>query len=143
MSLEAKIEALTAAVLANTAALQNLAQPPAPVLPSAPVLVAAPAAPAPQAPPVAEATIPPTPPMPAPPAFVAAPAPAAPAAVQAPFSDAASMIKYGVGVYEVIKDNPEKVNGMNTVIQGLGCSALTEVQPHQYNALFAGFEALK
>jgi hypothetical protein len=90
MSLEAKIEALTAAVVALTAKLGSVnvsapapvAQAPAPVAAPAPVYVA----------PVA----PPAPAMPAPPTFMTPPAPAA-AVTGAPFSDGKGLIDYVMG----------------------------------------------
>ena len=131
MSIEAKIEALTAAVTALTAALTARAAPTVAAAP-APVAVApAPvAAPVPVAPPVVA--------MPAPPTFTAPP-PAAPAA--APFSDAKGLMDYVMSAYKAL--GPQKGAQIQQVLTGLGVSTINEVKPEQYAALFAGVEALK
>jgi len=133
MSLEQKIEALTAAVTALTAQLQagNVAAP-APVAPApAPVVQAAPvAAPA----PVAAA-----PAMPAPPTF-AAPV-AAPAPTGAPFSDGKGLIDYVMGAYKAL--GPQKGAQIQGVLTGMGYQNINDVKPEHYGALFAGVEALK
>ena len=140
MSLEAKIEALTAAVTALTAQLQagNVAAP-APVAPTpAPVVQAAPApvtvtvvdTPA----PVAAA-----PTMPAPPTFVA-PAPA-PAPTGAPFSDPKGLIDYVMGAYKAL--GPQKGAMIQGVLTGLGYQNINDVKPEHYAALHTGVEALK
>lgn len=134
MSLEAKIEALTAAVIALTAKLegQNVAAP-APVA-QAPVVVAAPA-------PVAAPVAAPAPVMPAPPAFVApAPAPA-PVSTGAPFSDPKGLIDYVMATYKTL--GPQKGAGIQGVLTGLGYQNINDVKPEHYGALFAGVEALK
>lgn len=132
MSIEAKIEALTAAVIALTAKLegQNVAAP-APVA-QAPVVVAAPA-------PVAAPVAAPAPVMPAPPAFVA-PAPA-PAPTGAPFSDPKGLIDYVMATYKTL--GPQKGAGIQGVLTGLGYQNINDVKPEHYGALFAGVEALK
>lgn len=134
MSIEAKIEALTAAVTALTAVLAGRAAPtvalsaaPAVVVPAP---VASPPAPAPVAPPVAA--------MPAPPTFTAPP-PAAPTA--APFSDAKGLMDYVMSAYKAL--GPQKGAQIQQVLTGLGVSTINEVKPEQYAALFAGVEALK
>jgi hypothetical protein len=141
MSLELKIEALTAAVTALTAQLQagNVAAPatvapaPAPVVQAAPAPVAAPvAAPAPA--PVAAA-----PAMPAPPTFVA-PAPA-PAPTGAPFSDPKGLIDYVMGAYKAL--GPQKGAMIQGVLTGLGYQNINDVKPEHYAALHTGVEALK
>lgn len=130
MSLEAKIEALTAAVVALTAKLDA-----APVA-AAPAPVAAPvAAPAPVASPAAE----PAPVMPPPPTFQA-PA-AAPAAAGAPFTDGKGLIDYVMSSYKVL--GPQKGAQMQGVLTGLGHQNINEVRPDQYEALYLGIEALK
>lgn len=140
MSLEAKIEALTAAVTALTAQLQagNVAAP-APVAPApAPVVQAAPApvtvtvvdTPA----PVAAA-----PAMPAPPSFVA-PAPA-PATTGAPFSDPKGLIDYVMGAYKAL--GPQKGAMIQGVLTGLGYQNINDVKPEHYGQLHAGVEGLK
>ena len=127
MSLELKIEALTAAVTALTAQLQagNVAAP-APVAPApAPVVQAAPA-------PVAPA-------MPAPPAFVA-PAPA-PAVTGAPFSDGKGLIDYVMGAYKAM--GPQKGAQIQSLLTGMGYQNINDVKPEHYAALYTGVEALK
>lgn len=132
MSLEAKIEDLTAAIHALVAAMgQRPAQAatvaPAPVAAPAPVVAAPVAAPAPV--------------MPPPPTFSAPPvaAPAAPAA--APFTDQKSLITYVMGAYSAL--GPQKGAQIQTVLTSLGCTNINDVKPEQYAALFAGVEALK
>ena len=138
MSLELKIEALTAAVTALTAQLQagNVAAP-APVAPTpAPVVQAAPA---PVAAPVVEAPVAAAPAMPAPPTFVA-PAPA-PAPTGAPFSDPKGLIDYVMGAYKAL--GPQKGAMIQGVLTGLGYQNINDVKPEHYGQLHAGVEALK
>ena len=129
MSLEAKIEALTQAVIALTAKLEA-----SNVAPAAPVVNPAPApapavAPAPVAAPV----------MPAPPTFQAAPA--APAATGAPFSDPKGLIDYVMSSYKAL--GPQKGAEIQKVLTGLGYGNINDVKPEHYGALHAGVEALK
>ena len=128
MSLENKIEALTAAVIALTAKLEssNVA-PAAPVAPApAPVVQAAPVA---------------APVMPAPPAFVApVPAPA-PVATGAPFSDGKGLIDYVMASYKTL--GSAKGAQIQNVLTQLGYQNINDVKPEHYGALFAGVEALK
>jgi 2-oxoglutarate dehydrogenase E2 component (dihydrolipoamide succinyltransferase) len=130
MSLENKIEALTAAVIALTAKLEssNVA-PAAPVAPApAPVVQAAPVVAAPA--------------MPAPPAFVApAPAPAPVAAGGAPFSDGKGLIDYVMASYKTL--GSAKGAQIQNVLTQLGYQNINDVKPEHYGALFAGVEALK
>ena len=140
MSLELKIEALTAAVTALTAQLQagNVAAP-APVAPApAPVVQAAPVAAAPVAAP-APAPVAAAPAMPAPPTFVA-PAPA-PAPTGAPFSDPKGLIDYVMGAYKAL--GPQKGAMIQGVLTGLGYQNINDVKPEHYAALHTGVEALK
>jgi hypothetical protein len=135
MSLELKIEALTAAVTALTAQLQagNVSAP-APVAPTpAPVVQAAPVA----APITVSVTAAPA--MPAPPSFVM-PAPA-PVATGAPFSDGKGLIDYVMGAYKAL--GPQKGALIQGVLTGLGYQNINDVKPEHYGALFAGVEALK
>jgi hypothetical protein len=132
MSLEQKIEALTAAVVALTAKLEssNVAAP-APVAPApAPVVQAAPVAPE----PVAAA-----PAMPAPPVF-AAPV-AAPAPTGAPFTDGKGLIDYVMGAYKTL--GPQKGAQIQNVLTGMGYQNINDVKPEHYGTLFAGVEGLK
>jgi 2-oxoglutarate dehydrogenase E2 component (dihydrolipoamide succinyltransferase) len=140
MSLELKIEALTAAVTALTAQLQagNVAAP-APVAPApAPVVQAAPVAAAPVAAP-APAPVAAAPAMPAPPTFVA-PAPA-PAPTGAPFSDPKGLIDYVMGAYKAL--GPQKGAMIQGVLTGLGYQNINDVKPEHYAALHTGVESLK
>ena len=140
MSLELKIEALTAAVTALTAQLQagNVAAP-APVAPApAPVVQAAPA-PVAAAPVAAPAPVAAAPAMPAPPTFVA-PAPA-PAPTGAPFSDPKGLIDYVMGAYKAL--GPQKGALIQGVLTGLGYQNINDVKPEHYAALHTGVEALK
>lgn len=133
MSIEAKIEALTAAVTALTAALTTRAAPTVALSAAPAVVVPAPVAapaPAPVAAPVAA--------MPAPPTFTAPP-PAAPTG--APFSDAKGLMDYVMSAYKAL--GPQKGAQIQQVLTGLGVSTINEVKPEQYAALFAGVEALK
>ena len=133
MSLELKIEALTAAVIALTAKLESSnVSAPAPVAPApAPVVQAAPV---PVAAPVAAAPV-----MPAPPAFVA-PAPA-PVASGAPFSDGKGLIDYVMGAYKAL--GPQKGAQIQNVLTGMGYQNINDVKPEHYAALHTGVEALK
>ena len=149
MSLEAKIEALTAAVTALTAQLQagNVAAPafvaptPAPVVQAAPLVVPTPvapvAAPVVVAQPVPAAASPSN--MPAPPTFVT-PAPA-PAPTGAPFSDPKGLIDYVMGAYKAL--GPQKGAMIQGVLTGLGYQNINDVKPEHYGALHTGVEALK
>ena len=129
MSLENKIEALTAAVVALTAKLE-----------SSNVAPAAPVAPAP-APVVQVAPVVAAPAMPAPPAFVApAPAPT-PVAGGAPFSDGKGLIDYVMASYKAL--GAAKGANIQGVLVSLGYQNINDVKPEHYGALFAGVEALK
>lgn len=133
MSLEAKIEALTAAVhsLINVMNAQVQTANVAPTVP-------APAAPF--APPVAQATIAPAPAMPAPPTF-APPAPAAPAPVVSPFADQQGLIAYATQAYHAL--GAEKGAGIQNVMAQMGVGSLTDIKPEQYAQFVAGVEALR
>ncbi len=138
MSLESKIEALTAAVIALTAKLEsNNVAPVAPVVitsvaPAAPQTVTVQPAPAPVAPPAPVVA------MPAPPTFMAAPAPAP---VGAPFSDPKGLITYVMASYTAL--GPQKGAMIQGVLTGLGYQNINDVKPEHYGQLFAGVEALK
>jgi len=138
MSLESKIEALTAAVVALTAKLESTnVAPAAPVVNPNTVTISAAPAPAPAPAPVAA----PAPAMPAPPSFVA-PAPAAPAATGgAPFSDPKGLIDYVMSSYKAL--GPQKGAEIQKVLTNLGYGNINDVKPEHYGALFAGVEALK
>ena len=138
MSLEAKIEALTAAVIALTAKLEssNVAAP-APVAPTPTPVVQA--APAPVTVTVVDTPVAAAPAMPAPPSFVM-PAPA-PAASGAPFSDGKGLIDYVMGAYKAL--GPQKGAMIQGVLTGLGYQNINDVKPEHYAALHTGVEALK
>jgi hypothetical protein len=129
MSLELKIEALTAAVIALTAKLESsnvsapapVAPAPAPVVQAAPVPVAAPV-------------------MPAPPAFVA-PAPVNVVSMSVPFSDGKGLIDYVMGAYKAL--GPQKGAMIQNVLTGMGYQNINDVKPEHYAALHTGVEALK
>jgi hypothetical protein len=140
MSLESKIEALTAAVIALTAKLEsNNVAPVAPVVitsvaPAAPQTVTVQPAPAPVAPPAPVVA------MPAPPMFMA-PAPVAAAPVGAPFSDPKGLITYVISAYTAL--GPQKRAMIQGVLTSLGYQNINDVKPEHYGQLFAGVEALK
>ena len=137
MSLEQKIEALTAAVVALTNKLES-----SNVAPAAPVAqVAAPvAAPAPA--PVLENIPAPAGTMPAMPTFAApVAAVAAPVASGAPFNDGPGLIQYVMNVYKEI--GATKGAMIQNVLAGLGYQNINDVKPEHYGALFTGVEALK
>jgi hypothetical protein len=140
MSLESKIEALTAAVIALTAKLEsNNVAPVAPVVitsaaPAAPQTVTVQPAPAPVAPPAPVVA------MPAPPMFMA-PAPVAAAPVGAPFSDPKGLITYVMSAYTAL--GPQKGAMIQGVLTSLGYQNINDVKPEHYGQLFAGVEALK
>ena len=141
MSLEAKIEALTAAVVALTAKLEsNNVAVPAPVAQApAPVV-----APAPLAPPAAAPVTAPAVAMPAPPSFVApalATAPVPQAAAGAPFTDGKGLIDYVMSAYKAL--GPQKGAEIQGVLTGLGYQNINDVKPEHYGALYSGVEALK
>ena len=145
MSLELKIEALTAAVVALTAKLEssNVAAPAPVALAPAPVVQAAPA---PEPAPVAAA-----PTMPAPPSFTPAamapamnPLPTATATSttsSAPFTDGKGLIDYVMGAYKAL--GPQKGAQIQGVLTGMGYQNINDVKPEHYGTLFAGVEALK
>jgi hypothetical protein len=134
MSLELKIEALTAAVIALTAKLESSnVSAPAPVAPApAPVVQAAPV---PVAAPVAAAPV-----MPAPPEF-AAPAPVDVVSMSVPFSDGKGLIDYVMGAYKAL--GPQKGAQIQNVLTGMGYQNINDVKPEHYAALHTGVEALK
>jgi len=134
MSLEAKIEDLTAAIHALVAAMgaRPVAAPAAP--PAVVHLTPAPLVPAPA--PVAAA-----PAMPAPPVFeVPAPAPA-PTLPKAPFVDQKGLIDYVMSSYKTL--GVAKGAQIQQVLVSLGHQNINDVKPENYDALFAGVEALK
>jgi pyruvate/2-oxoglutarate dehydrogenase complex dihydrolipoamide acyltransferase (E2) component len=131
MSLETKIEALTAAVnqliavmSAGTASVQQ----------PAPVVQAQPAAPV--AAPV------PAPTMPAPPTFApAAQVAPAPVVTGAPFTNPQELMQYVMGAYQAM--GPTKGANIQGILTSLGHSNINDVKPEQYGQLYAAVEQLK
>ena len=135
MSLELKIEALTAAVIALTAKMESGTVTPVASVVAAPVAVA----PAPVV--AAPAPVVAAPAMPAPPAFMTAPVVAAPVAPDAPFSDGKGLIDYVMASYKAL--GAAKGANIQGVLTGMGYQNINDVKPEHYAALFAGVEALK
>ena len=155
MSLELKIEALTAAVIALTAKMESgTVTPAAPVVVAPAPVVAAPApvvfttaTVAPAMNPSVTATVTSTtanaPVMPAPPAFMA-PAfgvSAITVAAGAPFTDGKGLIDYVMASYKAL--GAAKGANIQGVLVGMGYQNINDVKPEHYAALFAGVEALK
>jgi len=138
MSLEAKIEDLTAAIHALVAAMG--ARPVAAPAAAPAVVTITPASPVPAPAPVAPTPV--VPAMPAPPVF-APPAPVAPAATlpKAPFTDQKSLIDYVMSSYKTL--GVAKGAQIQQVLVSLGHQNINDVKPENYDALFAGVEALK
>lgn len=130
MSLELKIEALTAAVIALTAKLESGTVTPAATYIAPPPMVVTPA--------IVAAPV-----MPAPPAFMAAPvaAPAPAAFIVAPFTDGKGLIDYVMSAYKAL--GAAKGANIQGVLTGMGYQNINDVKPEHYAALFAGVEALK
>jgi hypothetical protein len=138
MSLEAKIEDLTAAIHALVAAMG--ARPVAAPAAAPAVVTITPTSPVPAPAPVAPTPV--VPAMPAPPVF-APPAPVAPAATlpKAPFTDQKSLIDYVMSSYKTL--GVAKGAQIQQVLVSLGHQNINDVKPENYDALFAGVEALK
>jgi hypothetical protein len=138
MSLEAKIEDLTAAIHALVAAMG--ARPVAAPAAAPAVVTITPTSPVPAPAPVAPTPV--VPAMPAPPVF-APPAPVAPAATlpKAPFTDQKSLIDYVMSSYKTL--GVAKGAQIQQVLVALGHQNINDVKPENYDALFAGVEALK
>ena len=151
MSLEAKIEALTAAVANLTQVIVKIEaagmQGNAPSATPAPAPVVTPTAPA----PAPMAPVAPTPAaaspsnvMPPPPSFAAPVVPpvvAAPAPAGVPFNDAKGLMAYVMASYQTL--GPQKGAQIQTVLSGLGVQNINDVKPEQYAALYNGIEQLK
>lgn len=130
MSLETKIEALTAAVNQLIAVMSaGSASVPQP----APVVQVQPAAPV-AAPVVAAPT------MPAPPTF-AAPAPASAVGPAAPFSTPQELMQYVMGAYQAM--GPTKGANIQGILTHLGHANINDVKLEQYGQLYALVEQLK
>lgn len=140
MSLELKIEALTAAVIALTAKLESGTVTPAPTYIAPPPMVVTPAI-VPAAVMQLQVAAPsPVMAMPAPPAFMAAPV-AAPVAAGAPFTDGKGLIDYVMSAYKAL--GAARGANIQGVLTGMGYQNINDVKPEHYAALFAGVEALK
>lgn len=160
MSLEQKIEQLTKAVEALTAAMQNqvvpapvqfkmdaksqqaqamlnqvAAAPTPPMVQQAPAPIAQPV----QTTPAPVATAPVTPAMPAPPTFAPAPTPVQQAGV--PFNDGKSLIEYVMGRYKAL--GPEKGAQIQNVLTGLGYQNINDIKPEHYAQFHAGVEGIQ
>jgi len=145
MSLEAKIEALTAAVANLTQVIVKIE---AAQGASAPAVAAAPVVTAPVASPVVATPVPvvqaPAVNMPPPPSFAAPVVPpvvAAPAPAGVPFNDAKGLMAYVMASYQTL--GPQKGAQIQTVLSGLGVQNINDVKPEQYAALYNGIEQLK
>lgn len=133
MSLEAKIEANTAAILKLIAVLESKqAVAAAPVAAPEPVVAQVASVVAPVAAPVVE--------MPALPVFAAAPAPVAQTS-GAPFTDSKGLIQYVMDAYRQM--GAEKGAKIQNVLVSMGYQNINDVKPEHYGALFAGVEGLK
>lgn len=143
MSLELKIEALTAAVIALTERMGSVPAPAAAFFTPAAPIVAAPAVitvQAAAAPSVAVVSGTPVA-MPAPPTFSApSPLPAVTGAT-APFTDGKGLIDYVMNAYKAL--GPQKGAQIQGVLTGMGYANINDVKPEMYGALYAGVEALK
>ena len=125
MSIELKIEALTAAITALTATIAAYGTGP---LPSVAVRPSPVAPPAPVAPPVVQ-----TPP--------AAPVVPAEPAASAPFSDGKGLIDYVMGVYRTV--GPAKGQQIQGILTGMGYANINDVKPEHYADFYGKVEALR
>lgn len=144
MSLEQKIEALTAALVANTAALlasQQAVQ----VVPQA--VAPAPVAAAPAFVPAAVGAFPNVAPLEQPAPAAAMPplpsfaAPVAPAPAAVPFNDGKGLIEFVMNAYKEL--GPDKGAQIQNVLVSLGVQNVNDVKPEQYPAFYSGVQALK
>lgn len=136
MSLEVKIEALTASVNQLIAVMSAAHQ----SAPSQPVTQPQAVNPAPLAAPVAPAPVAAAPVMPALPTFAPAPAPAA-AVVAAPFQNPQGVMEYTMGAYKAM--GPEKGNKIQGILQSMGVQNLNDLKPEQYGQFYQSVEQLK
>lgn len=136
MSLEVKIEALTASVN-QLIAVMSAAQQSAP---SQPVTQPQAVNPAPIAAPVAPAPVAAAPVMPALPTFAPA-APVAAPVTTAPFSTPQQVMEYTMGAYKAM--GPEKGNKIQGILQSMGVQNLNDLKPEQYGQFYQAVETLK
>lgn len=130
MTIEARIDELTAAITALTAAITARAGAAVAVPVHQPVHQ-----PVHDAAPVAAV---PAPAMPAPPVFAA---PVVLDAPTVPFSDPKGLMDYVMSTYKAL--GPAKGAEIQKVLAGLGVGTINEIKSEQYAALYAGIEALK
>jgi hypothetical protein len=130
MSIELKIEALTAAITALTATIAAYGTGAARPLPSVAVQ------PAPVAPP-APAPAPVVVPQPVP---VVVPAPVV-AAAPAPFADAKGLIQYVMDVYRAV--GPAKGQEIQAILTGMGYANINDVKAEHYAEFHGKVEALR
>jgi hypothetical protein len=125
MSIELKIEALTAAITALTATIAAYGTGP---LPSVAVRLSPVAPPAPVDSPVVQ-----TPPV----------APVVPAALaaSAPFTDGKGLIDYVMAVYRAV--GPAKGQQIQGILTGMGYANINDVKPEHYGEFHAKVEALR
>jgi hypothetical protein len=148
MSLESKIDNLTAEVSALRSVMITLVQQlqAAPVAAPQPAQAVVPQQPAfsPSPAPSPAMVVPPTPvpdaapQMPPTPTFMAPPAAAAPAV---PFADTKGLIGYMTEAYGLL--GPEKGAQMQNVLTSLGYQNVNDVQPAHFPAVYQQIEALK
>lgn len=139
MSLEVKIEALTASVN-QLIAVMSATQQSAPVAPvvQAPLAVTTPPATAPAQMAVAQpapAVVSPSNQMPALPTFAPAPAPAA------PFQNPQQVMEYTMAAYKAM--GPEKGNKIQGILQSMGVANLNDLRPEQCGQFYQSVEALR
>lgn len=134
MSLEVKIEALTASVNQLIAVMSAAHQ----SAPSQPVTQPQAVNPAPIAAPVAPVAAAPV--MPALPTFAPA-APVAAPVTTAPFQNPQQVMEYTMGAYKAM--GPEKGNKIQGILQSMGVQNLNDLKPEQYGQFYQAVETLK
>jgi hypothetical protein len=130
MSLEAKIEQLTAAVIAMTEVFRQGAALAEPTAVAAPVVAAAPVAP------IAVPVFAP----PAAPVFAAPAAPVAAPVVAVPFSDGKGLLEWVMKKYQAL--GPVRGAEIQNILVSLGYQNINDVRVESYSALFTAVEAL-
>jgi hypothetical protein len=130
MSLEAKIEQLTAAMIAMTEVLRGATAVVDAPTAVAPVVAAAPVAP------IAVPVFAP----PAVPVFAAPAAPVAAPVVAVPFSDAKGLLEWIMKKYQAL--GPVKGAEIQNVLVSLGYQNINDVKPESYAALYTKVESL-
>jgi hypothetical protein len=128
MSIELKIEALTAAITALTATIAAYGTGTQHHMMSDAVRLSPVVAPAPVDPPVVET-------QPAAPVVPAAPV------ASAPFSDGKGLIDYVMAVYRAV--GPAKGQQIQGILTGMGYANINDVKPEHYGEFHAKVEALR